>query len=230
LGHLEPKDGIIELAGPSDPSVVIERLLVDEGDWVKKGQLLAVLDTASIREARVKRLKAELGMARRELKRTLELKRDAVISESELDRRETAVRVLEARLIEARADLKRARVRSPLNGRVLKVQARAGERVGPEGILDLGRTDEMYAIAEVYETDVARVEVGQRAEVFSPALPAPLGGTVEWINLEVGKQDALGTDPAARKDARVVEVEVKLDDSALASGLTNLQVEVTIGP
>jgi HlyD family secretion protein len=88
----------------------------------------------------------------------------------------------------------------------------------------------MYAIAEVYETDVARVEVGQRAEVFSPALPAPLGGTVEWIDLEVGKQDALGTDPAARKDARVVEVEVKLDDSALASGLTNLQVEVTIGP
>lgn len=43
-------------------------------------------------------------------------------------------------------------------------------------------------------------------------------------------QDALGTDPAARKDARVVEVEIRLDDSAAAAPFTNLQVEVEIEP
>ena len=81
---------------------------------------------------------------------------------------------------------------------------------------------------EVYETDVARVAIGQRATVTSPALPEPLTGVVEWINLQIGKQDALGTDPAARKDARVVEVEIRLDDSTKAAALTNLQVEAEI--
>lgn len=110
------------------------------------------------------------------------------------------------------------------------MHARAGERVGPEGIVELGRTDAMYAIAEVYEDDVARVRVGQRARISSPALPAPLEGTVDWVHLKVAKQDALGTDPAARKDARVVEVEVRLDDSEPAAGFTHLQVEVEIEP
>ena len=100
--------------------------------------------------------------------------------------------------------------------------------MGPEGLLALGRTDEMFAIAEVYETDVARVAVGQRATITSPALREPMTGVVEWINLQIGKQDALGTDPAARKDARVVEVEIRLDDSRRAAALTNLQVEVEV--
>ncbi len=42
--------------------------------------------------------------------------------------------------------------------------------------------------------------------------------------------DVLGTDPAARTDARVVEVEIGLDDDARVSGLTNLQVQVVIEP
>jgi HlyD family secretion protein len=61
-------------------------------------------------------------------------------------------------------------------------------------------------------------------------LAEPIAGTVDWVHLRVAKQDALGTDPAARKDARVVEVEVRLDDSKPVAGLTNLQVEVEIEP
>jgi HlyD family secretion protein len=110
------------------------------------------------------------------------------------------------------------------------VHAHAGERVGPEGILELGNTDEMYAVAEVYETDIRWVRVGQRASVSSPALPQPLAGTVEWIKPKIGKIDVLGTDPAARTDARVVEVEIRLDDSAPVSSLTNLQVAVEFAP
>jgi HlyD family secretion protein len=86
----------------------------------------------------------------------------------------------------------------------------------------------MFAIAEVYETDSARVQPGQRAWVTSPALPGPLTGRVDWIRLKVAKQDALGTDPAARKDARVVEVEIRLDDSSVAQRFTHLQVEIEI--
>jgi HlyD family secretion protein len=55
---------------------------------------------------------------------------------------------------------------------------------------------------------------------------------VDRIGLEIGKLDALGTDPAARTDARVVEVEIRLDEGegALAAALTHLQVEIEIEP
>ena len=59
----------------------------------------------------------------------------------------------------------------------------------------------MYAIAEVYETDVGRLTLGQRATVSSAALPDQLTGRVERIRPIVRKQDQIGTDPAARKAA-----------------------------
>jgi HlyD family secretion protein len=142
---------------------------------------------------------------------------------------EAGVAVAAARLKAASAALQRAYVKAPVAGRVLSVHARPGEMIGPQGIIELGRVDRMYAIAEVYETDIGRVRVGQRATVSSRALARPLSGTVERIRQQVRKQDQLGTDPAARKDARIVEVEIRLADSAPAASLTNLQVEVLIG-
>jgi HlyD family secretion protein len=49
------------------------------------------------------------------------------------------------------------------------------------------------------------------------------------VRPKVQKIDQIGDDPVARKDARIIEVEVKLDDSKAAANLTNLQVEVEIG-
>jgi HlyD family secretion protein len=141
----------------------------------------------------------------------------------------SAVAVAEAALKRAIAVMQRAYVRAPVDGRVLDVHTRPGEQIGPQGIVELGRVDRMYAIAEVYETDIGRVKVGQPATVTSRALGRQLGGQVERIRQQVRKLDQLGTDPAARKDARIVEVEVRLDDSAPAASLTNLQVEVAIG-
>ncbi len=230
LGRLEPEDGVIQIAGPSALSVVIAKIYVDDGDRVAKGQLLAKIDTADVLDADVRRIEAELDNARRERDRNVQLFREQATSDSIRDSREMRVRVAEAKLAGARAELARAHVYSPIDGQVLRVHAREGERVGPAGILELGKTDHMFAIAEVYEEDVSRVRVGQRAVMTSPALPAPLVGKVDRIHLAVAKQDALGTDPAARKDARVVEVEVRLDDSRAAAALTNLQVDVQIDP
>ncbi len=230
LGRLEPEDGIFRIAGPSGPGAVIAELRVDEGDAVARGDLIAVLDTVPMLSADIARLRAELANAKNERDRHLELNSNRVVSDSLREERETHVRVVEAQLAHARAEYERAHVRSPIDGHVLYVHARAGERVGEPGIVELGRTDRMFAIAEVYEDDIGRVRVGQRARVSSPVLGEPLEGTVDWVHLRVAVQDALGTDPAARKDARVVEVEVRLDDSAPAAGLTNLQVEVEIEP
>jgi HlyD family secretion protein len=143
---------------------------------------------------------------------------------------ETGVEVASARLNRARAEAERSYIRAPFDGRVLDINTRPGEFVGEEGVLELGRVDRMYAIAEVYETDIRRVETGQRATVSSPALADDLEGTVQAIRQKVEKQDEIGTDPAARKDARIVEVAILLDDSEPAAGLTNLQVDVIIKP
>lgn len=137
--------------------------------------------------------------------------------------------VVDARLQRITAALQRSQVRAPVAGQVIEVHTRPGEMIGPQGILSLGRVDRMYAIAEVYETDIGRVRVGQAVSVSSRALAEPLSGVVERVRPQVRKQDQIGTDPAARKDARIIEVEIRLEDSAPAAALTNLQVEITIG-
>ena len=54
-------------------------------------------------------------------------------------------------------------------------------------------------------------------------------GKVERIGLMVAKMDVLGTDPVAKTDARVIEVDVRLDDGQGADDLISLQVTVEIG-
>jgi HlyD family secretion protein len=229
LGRLEPHDGIRRLAGPSRPAV-IAKLLVEQGDRVATGQPIAVLDTVHEDEASVARAQAELGNAQRAFNRMDSLVRQRVSSTAALDDAKLAVDVARAQLDAARAALDLDTVRAPIDGEIVAVHARSGERIGPDGIVEIARNDQMYAIAEVYETDIARVELGQRARMRSPALPDDLSGTVDRIGRKVGRQEALDTDPIARTDARVVEVRIALDDSTRAAGLSNLQVEVTFEP
>lgn len=135
-----------------------------------------------------------------------------------------------ANVKQAEAELGLSLVRSPRAGQVLLVIAKEGERVGNEGIIKLGNTSLMTVVAEVYETDVARVRRGQKAMINSSAVADTLRGVVDQVGLSIGKKDVLGTDPAAASDARVLEVTIDLapDSSNLVRGLTNLQVDVVI--
>ncbi|HBK99234.1 MAG TPA: ABC transporter permease [Microcoleaceae bacterium UBA10368] len=131
----------------------------------------------------------------------------------------------------AQVDLNLSYVKAPVSASVLKVHTRQGERINTQnGIVELGRTDQMYAIAEVYETDIAKVRNGQRATVTSPVFAGTLEGKVARIGKQIGKKDVLNTDPAADTDARVVEVRIRLnpESSKKVAALTNLQVEVKI--
>ncbi len=230
LGRIEPREGITRLSGPAGRPAVIASLEVDEGERVAQGDVIAVLDDESLNRAEVARMEAELAAAQRSFERAKRLKRGGVSAAAEYDNAELAVAVLKAQLERANAQLGLSIVRAPFAGQVLEIHARRGERVSPKGIAELARTDEMYAIAEVYETDIRRVRVGQAAEVSSPALSEKLMGKVERIGLKIGKLDVLSTDPAAKTDARVVEVEIRLDDSRAVAALTNLQVTVEIRP
>ncbi|MGB8700040.1 MAG: efflux RND transporter periplasmic adaptor subunit, partial [Thermosynechococcaceae cyanobacterium] len=138
----------------------------------------------------------------------------------------------------AQTRLDRTVIRAPRSGQILKVLKKQGESLemsssgssGGEGIVELGDTRQMYVVAEVYETDVGRIKVGQSATISSAAFPGRIAGTVERIGLKIGKNDVVGTDPAANTDTRVVEVKIRLHNSQPVARMTYLQVEVAIDP
>ena len=233
LGRLEPENGVVQLAGPSGGGLtgaVMKSLEVAEGDWVESGQVVARLDSYNLRKAEVARLEAILTNARNEITRQKDLAKRSLTSTANLDAAQMGLDIALADFAAAEASLELSVVRSPLRAQVLEILAYPGERVGPEGIMELGRTDRMYAVAEVYETDITKIKVGQLAKVRMSAMDMELTGKVERIALKVGRLDAVGTDPIAKTDARVVEVFILLDDSAAVSRFTNMQVKVEIQP
>ena len=149
---------------------------------------------------------------------------DVAVAEAEVRQAQAAVKT-------AQAELDRAYIKSPQAGTVIKTMVRPGEIVkSDEGIARMGQIDQMYAVAQVYESDIAKVKLGQPVTVTSSAIAGKLMGTVERIGLEIERQNVVNTDPTTNIDARVVEVKVKLDaaSSQKVAGLTNLQVNVKI--
>ena len=141
------------------------------------------------------------------------------------------VREAQAAVATAKADRDRTYIKSPQAGTIIKILTRPGEVVSSnEGIARIGQIEQMYAVAEVYESDIGKVKLGQKATVTSSAISEKLTGTVERIGLEIERQEVVNTDPTANIDAKVVEVKVKLDreSSQKVAGLTNLLVNVRI--
>jgi HlyD family secretion protein len=145
---------------------------------------------------------------------------------------QSRVNSAEQNLAKAQSELDLTIIRAPKTGQILNIYADPGEAVSPSGepILAMGDTSQMYVVAEVYESDVNLVRVGQTAIITSRngAFAETLTGTVEEIGLEIAKNDVLDDDPAARADARVIETRIRVDQSNAIAGLTNLQVEVSI--
>ena len=124
--------------------------------------------------------------------------------------------------------VRRATIYAPSNGQILEIFVRAGESVGSAAVLTMGDTEKMHAVAEIYETDIARIRLGQSARITSRALPIAVTGRVIEVGFTIHKNDVLNVDPAARADARVVEVRIELDDATAVKRLTNHTVDVLI--
>ena len=193
-----------------------------------------VLDSYRLR---VETLQGQLLQAQQQIQQAeFQLKQSQGLLSSVSEVRPTDIQLAEAQLQTALVNVKRAevdldlaQVRAPIDGQVIKINTKTGEVVSLEnGVIDLGNTNQMYVVAEVYETDIGRVKVGQTAAIASEAFDGEITGKVESIGLRIAKNDVLGTDPAAKTDVRVIEVKIKLDDSKKVSGLTNLQVRVKI--
>ncbi len=179
-------------------------------------------------EANLERIQSSLQQQINQSKATLESIAeirpvDVLVAQTEVNRAVAAMN-------RAEADLKQAYVRSPQDGQIFDIKTRPGERVSDEGIAEIGETSSMYAIVEVYQSDVNKIRLGQEVEVLADAIPDKLKGIVDQIGLQVQRQNVINSDPSTNIDSRVVEVHVRLDDesSQKAARFTNLQVRAVV--
>lgn len=154
----------------------------------------------------------------------------AEVRSVDVEKAEAEVSRARAALERAEADLEISLIRSPVDGEILKIHTRVGERIGPDGVLDLGNTEKMDVIAEVHESDILKVELDQPATISMRNLKTILRGHVIEVGRLIGRKDVLSNDPVDDTDARVVEVRIRLDDNdgSRVSGLSWAKVEVVI--
>jgi HlyD family secretion protein len=276
LGRIEPLGGISQVSVPSSLSNDrVREILVKEGQEVRKGQPLAVLESidtlessvrqseAEIRVAESKlaaqdsviaRYKADLRQASAEARRAEQLFAAGATSANRVEKLQADESSAKAQLAEAiatkatlveelrssRASLDKdkterakATVLAPFSGTVFKVHARPGDKVGEDGLLEMGDSSRMGVIAEVYQSDRPMIALGQKASLSADGFKGrKVEGQVVEIAREVSRQTVFSGQAGENLDRRVLEVKIGLtpQESALASHLNYLQVNVLFAP
>lgn len=276
LGRIEPLGGISQVSVPSSLSNDrVREILVKEGQEVRKGQPLAVLESidtlessvrqseAEIRVAESKlaaqdsviaRYKADLRQASAEARRAEQLFAAGATSANRVEKLQADESSAKAQLAEAIAtkatlveDLRSSRasldkdkterakatVLAPFSGTVFKVHARPGDKVGEDGLLEMGDSSRMGVIAEVYQSDRPMIALGQKASLSADGFKGrKVEGQVVEIAREVSRQTVFSGQAGENLDRRVLEVKIGLtpQESALASHLNYLQVNVLFAP
>ncbi len=143
---------------------------------------------------------------------------------------QTEVDNKKANLKQAQTNLEQAYIRAPIAGQILKIHTREGEKIANEGIVELGKTQQMIVVAEVYQTDIDKVKLGQKALISAQAFSGKLQGEVYLIGLQINRQNVFSNQPGENLDRRVVDVKIRLnpEDSNRVAGFTNLQVQTEI--
>jgi HlyD family secretion protein len=169
-------------------------------------------------------LPQQIKEAQANLERIVEVRPvDIRVAQADLERSVAALR-------QAKINVEQSYVRAPIDGQILKIRARRGETIRDAGIADFAQTSQMIAVAEVYQTDIGKIKLGQQAVITGDAFSGELEGTVSQIGLQVSKQNVFSNQPGENLDRRVVEVKIRLNpkDSKRVAGLTNLQVQTAI--
>ncbi|CBN54812.1 MULTISPECIES: biotin/lipoyl-binding protein [Kamptonema] len=185
---------------------------------------------SQIDEAKAKLNQSQTAQRAQIIEAEANLDRISEIRPTDIQTAEAEVSAAIATAKQAQANLDLAYIRAPKDAQVLKIYTYPGEKVGNDGIVQLGQTHNMYAVAEVYESDIEGVKIGQKAKITSTSLSGELQGNVEQIGLQVLKQNVINADPSANIDGRIIEVKIRLNEtsSQKVAGLTNLQVKVVI--
>ncbi|HVN42909.1 MAG TPA: efflux RND transporter periplasmic adaptor subunit [Steroidobacteraceae bacterium] len=197
---------------------VIDRMAVDTGDQVRRGQLLAMLKSAEV-DASVAQVAEAAEKAHRDLERARRLRADEVATEEQVQDLTTAFNVAHASLEAARFNARFARIEAPVDGVVLQRLAEKDELVqGGQPVLVVGATSSGWVVrTALADRDVVRVRVGAKAEVSFDAFPGePFAGKVTRV--------AGAADP--QTGSFDVEVEVTPGGARFVRGLV---AKVTVG-
>jgi len=169
---------------------MVQRVLVEPGDWVKAGQTLAIIEQsvqageANSAAASVRVARADANIAQSDLDRAKALVARGFISRADLDRK-TATRdaaiarvaVAQAQYGQSRARLGRLDIRSPADGLVLTRAVEPGQVVssGNGALFRVAKSGEMEVRAQLAEQDLSRLHVGDRVKV------TPVGASQSFI-------------------------------------------------
>jgi RND family efflux transporter MFP subunit len=221
-------------------------VLVDAGDWVRKGQPLAVIDRsvqaqqAASLAAQVEVAAADARIAQANLDRALRLVERGFISKADVDRltatRDAArarVQVARAQLGETRARNARLTITAPDAGLVLARAVEAGQVVtgGSAVLFRIAKGGEMEMVTRLSEDDLAKLSVGVRAEVTPVGSDRAFNGQVWQVSPVVDQSDrqgvarialnyAAGLRPGGFATARIASgavVAPRLPESAILS-------------
>ena len=234
LGQLSPAGDIRQLAAPISQfgsSPRLSELLVKEGDFVKEGSVLAVFENrknlVADLEKKNKLIKTnilEISLKEDQIKRyELAVEKSAYSLVQLSQRKDELLKLQKQKIINVgdkkniEIDLFNSQLRSPIDGYILEINTRVGERSKNEGILDIGSSQNMEALIEVYESDINRVFISQNVELSSEngGFKKILTGEVIRISPQVKQRKVLSTDPTGDADARIIEVLVKLNPESI---------------
>jgi len=184
-GRLEPRKVVAVGAQVNGP---VARVLVEEGEVVEKGELLARIDPSRYRaqlaeaEARVDKAKAVAEDSARQLERQqkiynrgLSSARDLEVAQRDAARDRAEVEAAQAAVRTAKVDLGHTEIRAPLDGVVLRRNVEPGETVianlePPMLFRVASRLDRLDLVVQVGERELARVAEGDKLRVEVPAL------------------------------------------------------------
>ena len=183
---------------------IIKKIYADEGQSVKKGQLLAQLDLAEV-EALVKQAGNAFQKAERDKQRVENLYKDRAATLEQLQDVTTAFEVAESQLTIATFNLNHSKIHAPADGKILKRLAQENEMIAPgHPVFIFGSTEDQWVIkAGVGERDIVKIRLNDRAEVRFDAHPGqvfsadvseisealdPASGTYE-VELTLGKEE-----------------------------------------
>ena len=213
---------------------VVARVHVKMGERVKAGSPLFSIDDRArladlaVREARVREAEANLQDLRAQLEIARKVKDPRAISTDDLNKRRFAVMAAEARLANAVAEGKAARVdidlltvRATIDGEVLQVNIRPGE-YAPSGVtaqplILLGSLDRLHVRVDIDENDAWRFREQARAVAFvrgNPLLKTSL--RFEYVEKYVIPKRSLTGDSTERVDTRVMQVVYSYSPSELS--------------
>lgn len=163
---------------------IINQISVENGDRVKKGHILAKLNTIEI-DAKVKQASLALDKAKRDFERVNNLYRDSVATKEQWQNTQTALDVARADLEMAQFNQQHATIKAPRDGIVLKKLAEAGEMIGAGyPVLVLGTHERQYrVVAQVTDREWVQIQTGDSAVVRMDAHPGKsFPAYVELIN------------------------------------------------